>query len=175
MTRWGTAGTGILILSLVAGTALAAITWTSDSTLEVSAVSPPIQFAKGDNADNKRYFKSFTLSDNKTSFTAEVKPRGGADTTVKDVVRITGADSDHQITLTATQVTNSNVEDFEWRIKDGSTRVATLDYLTSEPSASFSLPANQTYTFELKMDLADGAGRDNAGITFDLQLEVGPS
>lgn len=174
MTRWSRTGTGILVLSLMAGTAMAAIVWTSTSTIDVSAVPPPIQFTKGDNADDRRYFRSFTLSENKTSFTAEVKPRGGADTTVKDVVRITGAGSDHQVTLTATQVTNPNVEDFEWRIKDGSTQVATVDYLTSSPSASFTLPASQTYTFELKVDLADGSGRDNAGISFDLQLEVDP-
>lgn len=167
--RWALAGV------LVAAGAQAMIAWSSQSTLTTSVVAPPVTFSKGDNADDARWFKSFDLSTNQTSFDATAKPRGGADVTVTDVVRLvehTGLS--RSVSLTASQVTNANVEDFEWIVRNGSTEVGRLDYLATSPSLGFTLPAGGTYTFDLKMDLADGAGRTNAGISFDLTLEVTP-
>lgn len=168
---------GWLVVLLAAATLAAgvqaAVTWTSQSTVTTDVRVPPAAFEKGSNAENNRYFKNFELSTNQTSFTAEVKPRAGADTTVTDVLDLVNAGGQSRsVTLSATQVSNEKVEQFEWRILDGGTLVATVDYLSASPQASFTLPASTTYTFDLRVDLADGAGNKNAGISFDLQLEV---
>lgn len=166
----------LLAATLLIAGALATVTWTSTSQVGVGVVTPPVHFVAGDNADNPRYMRSFELSTNATSFTAEVKPRPGAQTAVEDIVRIDNSAhaEERSIRLTATQVTNPNIEAFEWTIMDAGSPVATLDYRVASPEASFTLPAGETFEMDLHVDLADGAGRTNAGITFDLQMEVTP-
>lgn len=165
----------MLVAVLLIATAWAATTWTAASTLEVRSSSPPAFIAKGSAADEPRYFRSFDLSTNQTAFSAEVKPRAGADMYVADVFEVTNAASTTlSITLRATQVTNPRVEAFEWTVRNGTTPVATLDHLAASPAASFSLAAGQTFEVDIRIDLADGAGKANAGISFDLWLEVTP-
>lgn len=166
--------TALAAVLLLAAGAQGLISWESNGTLEVRTIVPPTHFEKGDNADDNRWMKSFTLSQNKTSFDAEVKPRPGAKAYIQNVTTLNNADDESRsITLTGSQVTNSKVEQFEWEIVDGGGQhVATLDHLTADPSASFSLPAGTEYRMDLEIDLADGAGRVNAGISFTVQLEV---
>ncbi len=174
--RWfALSATGTAAL-LLATSAYAAVSWTSTSTLTTSIIEPPVQFVKGDNADNRRYMRSFDLSTNGTAFTAEVKPRAGAEMTVRDVVRVdnSAGSSDFAIELTGTQIVNVYLERFEWNIRNGSTNVANLDYLAANPQATFTLPTGQVFTMDLVVDLADGAGRTNAGVSFDLTMEVTP-
>lgn len=171
--RFAIIGIGLAAILVLAAGADGLQSWTSDSTLKTHSLAPPMHFEKGDNADDKRWFKSFSLSTNKTSFTAEVKPRAGGTVYISDVVRTVNADDEQRsIVLTGSEVTNSKIEAFEWHVRDGSSRVAALDHTTADPSASYTLPADGAYRLDLKIDLEQGAGRHNAGISFTVQLEV---
>lgn len=151
----------------------AAITWSSTSTLTTSVAAPTVYLQEGVGAGKARYFSSFALSQNATSFTAEFKPKIGADTTVKDVVRIASASSAARtVTFTAAQVANANVERFLFLVKDGGTTIATFDYLAASPSATFALPAGATYKLDLRVDLADAATVGNTNVDFDLRVSV---
>lgn len=177
-TRWRAGPFAVPALAL-AGLVLAAvgvqaaITWSSTSTLTTSVAAPTVYFQEGVGAGKTRYFASFALSQNATSFTAEFKPRIGADTTVKDVVRITSASAaSRSVTFTATQVANANVERFLFLVKDGSTVIATVDYLAASPSATFTLPAGATFKLDLRVDLTDAATVGNTNVAFDLRVSV---
>lgn len=162
-----------LVLAALAVAVQGATTLTSESSVQVETTSPPLQFEKGDKADDKRWFKSFELSTNKTAFTAEVKPRAGSHVYIQDVAKLKSTDDEARtVTLTGTHVSNAKVERFEWEIYDGVSRVGQLDHKDADPSTSFSVPASGSFRMDLETDLADGAGRANAGITFEVQLEV---
>lgn len=169
---WGTTSAA-LALVVFAVAVQGATTWTSETSLGVEATAPPITFEKGETADDERWFRSFELSAEETAFTAEVKPRGGAHVTIEDVVRLNSTDDEPRtVRLTGTAVTNDEVEVFAWTIRDGGSALAELDHKEADPSASVEVPAGDRFAMDLEIDLADGAGRTNAGISFEIQLEV---
>lgn len=173
MTRWPSGGAGILVLVLVAGTTVAAIVWTSTSSVDVGAVDPPVQFTQGDNSDDRRYLRSFVLSTNQTSFTTEIQPRLGADVHVTDMVRLHNQDATSRtITLTGSTVSDIDVQRFSWRVMDGSTLIATIDHLSDTPSVQFTMASGATFEFDLRIDLADTSSASTQP-AFELQLEVG--
>lgn len=170
LTRPGSVIAALLLLALAVQ---GATTWTSDSAVTLETTSPPVTFAKGDNADDRRWFRSFDLSTNATSFTAEVKPRAGSHVYIEDVAKLASTDDEARtVTLTGTHVSNAKVERFEWEVFDGVSHVGQLDHKDADPSTSFSVPGGNSFRMDLEIDLADGAGRANAGITFEVQLEV---
>jgi len=166
-------GFALAALAILAVQASGGILVASDSTITTKTIPPRVYFEKGDNADDKRWFKSFTLSTNKTSFDAIVKPRAGGNTYIPDGVDPTSRDdASRSIELTGSEETNSKIEVFRWCIYDGTTNTATLDHQDSNPSTNFTLPSNGQYRIDLHVDLAQGASKSNAGIDFWVQLEV---
>ena len=165
---------GLLVLALVvAGGGAAGIAWTSTSTFATSVAAPPVELELGAGASKTRYFDPFALSANKTLVTGTVSGKAGADVVVKDVLRVTSRDSvERTVTLSATQVANARVEAFAWTARNGGTTLGVLDHRAASPSLTFTLPAGASRTLDLRLDLADGAGRNNASFTFDLRLGV---
>lgn len=165
-----TAGALLLVLAI---SAQAGISWTSVGALQTQAAESGVQLEAGAGANNGRYVKDFQISANKTGFTGEIKAKAGADMTLKDLVRARNLDdAPRRVTLRASQATSAHVEAFTFTVRDGGTTVATLDYKAASPSATFTLPAGTAYRFDLRIDLADGAGNDNAivGVAFSMEL-----
>jgi hypothetical protein len=151
----------------------AALQWAATSTITTRAQDPPVAFELGDQAGDARWFATLDLSTNATSFTAEVDARAGATMVVTDAVRLaeTGG-AERSVTFTGSSVSNARIEAFDWDVRNDTASQATVDHLAASPSASFTLPADTTYELDLRVDLADGAGSNNATATADLDVEV---
>jgi hypothetical protein len=168
------AAAAVLVAALVATGVDAAITWQSASTLTTSVISSPVTFAAGTAASNTRYFSSFALSTNATSFAVTIAERAGGDVNVKDVVQLVSqSGSALPLTLSAGQVSNANILAFTWTVKNGTSTVATLDMQAASPSAAFTLPAGLTYKLDLRLKLIPGAGGNNG--TFSTTMGVAAS
>lgn len=168
------AAAAALTVLLLTGGAEAAITVVATSGLTTSVVAPPVRFELGDAGAATRYFSPFTLSSNATSVSGVMVGRAGADLYAKDALRIVNARASPQgVTLAAAQLASAQLDVFQWLVYDGSTLVVTLDMEAASPSATFTLPASTTYRLDARLDLADGAGRNNAPTAFELQLAVG--
>lgn len=162
-----------LALLLVAPLAAAAITFVSLGTLTVSTLAPATHFVKGEGGENGKHIGHLTVSANGTRFSAGVKPRAGAEVVVKDVVRlVSDRGAPIHLTLRGSPVLNPQVTAFQWTVRDGTTPVAVLDYKTASPTATVTLPAGATYLLDLRVELAEGAGKDNAAVSFTMDLEV---
>lgn len=164
-----------LVLAVLVPTALAAVAVTYQATTMTATVAPPpVTFTVGAGGSNTRYFAPpLEQSPNATSLSGTLKGKAGADATVKDVARLVEAAGASQlVTLAATQVTNSRVETLTWTVKSGATTIAILNSRAPDPSTTFTLPANATYALDLRVDLADGAGKNNSPTSFDLWLVV---
>lgn len=160
---------------LGAGLGAAAIAWTSTSTLTTSATAAPVELEMGAGGLKTRYFSSLSIGANETRLSGTLLAKAGADVTVKDVVRVVNRGSASQtVTLSATQVSNSYVEVLALTVLDGATTVGVLDYEAASPSVTFTLPAGASRTLELRVDMADGAGLDNAQLSLGLTLGVAP-
>jgi hypothetical protein len=160
---------------LVAVEAEAAIRWTSAGEVAVSAQSVPVHFEMGAGGEKARYFRDFALSANQSSFSGTFKAKAGADTTVKDVVRLVNAGHvERTVTMRADNVSIAHYEVLWWIVRENATTVALFDYRASTPSATLAMPPGRTYTLDLRADLADGAGVHNAGVPLGLRLEVSP-
>ena len=166
----------LVVLALAtAGGGAAAIAWTSQSTLVTSVAAPPVELELGNGAAKTRYFDPFALGANKTTVTGTVSGKAGADVVVKDVVRVVNRDGvSHTVTLSATQVTNARVEVFAWTARDGASTVGALDHRAASPSVTFTLAPGASRSLDLRLDLADGTGKNNATFGFDLRLGVAP-
>lgn len=163
----------IVLALVVAGGGAAAIAWTSQSTLLTSVRAPPVELEMGSGASKTRYFDPFALSINKTTVAGTVSGKAGADVVVKDVLRVVNRDGvSRTVTLSATQVTNSRVEAFTWTARDGSATVGVLDHRAASPRTTLTLAAGASRALDLRLDLAEGAGKNNATFTFDMRLEV---
>lgn len=173
----GTALPALLLASLVAGGALAAVaaTYVTSSTLQVTVGPPPVHLEVGAGGQKTRYFSPpLEVSANRTIVTGTLKAPAGADATVKDVLRLVEATGNARtVTLRGQPSSSANVEVFAWTVMDGSTPVATLDLKQADPSATFTLPAGATYRTTMRIDLAEGSGRHNAPGDFTLWLVVG--
>lgn len=165
----------VALVVLTAGGGAAAIAWTAQSTLATSATSAPVELELGAGAAKTRYFAPLSLGANRTMLTGTLSGKAGADLVVKDVVRVVNRDTaSHAVTLTATQVTSSRVEVFAWTVRDGATTVGVVDNRAASPSLAFTLAAGASRTLDLRLDLADGAGLNDALLSFDLRLGVAP-
>jgi hypothetical protein len=162
-----------LAITAMALHAEAAIRWTSTGMLEAQVLPADVHFEMGTGGAKTRYFHDFALSANETQFSGTLKAKAGADTSVRDVLAIHNDGlAPRDLTLRASRVGNAQFEVFTWTIRDGSTTVATFDYIAGSPSAAFTLAPGAFYALDLRVDLADGAGMHNAGVAFDLWLEV---
>lgn len=172
MVPKATAAAALTVLLLASG-AEAAITVVAESGLTTSVVAPPVRFELGAGGAATRYFSPFTLSSNATSVSGVMVGRAGADVFAKDALRIVNARASPQsVTLAAGQLASAQLDVFQWLVYDGSTLIATLDVESASPSVAFTLPASTTYRLDARMDLADGAGRNNAPASFQVQLAI---
>ena len=163
----------LALVLLAAGSGAAAVTWTATSTLTTSATAPPVELQVGAGGAKTAYFPSLALGANRTLLAGSVSAKAGADLVVKDVVRVVSrSDLAQSVTLSASQVANARVEVLAWTVFDGATRVGVLDLRAAAPSVTFSLPAGASRTLDLRVDLADGAGADDASFTVGLRLGV---
>lgn len=165
----------VVVIIAAATGVQAAISWSTTSTTTTSVTPPPVQLELGNGANKTHYFSPpLTLSANGTLVSGTLSAKAGADARVKNVLKIANRDAALQnVTLTATQVTNANVEAFTWSVYDGNTLVGILDLKSATPSLAFALPAAATYRLDLRIDIADGAGKDNSPTSFDLSERVG--
>lgn len=163
----------LLVTAGLAGAAVA-VTYTSASTLTTGVTAAPVELEAGAGLANTRYFDAGALTANKTTLGGTLKARAGADLVVKDVVRVANrAGSAQSVTLAADPVSNARVEVLGLTVRNGGSVVGTLDYRAASPSVSFTLPASTTYVLDLRVDLADGAGANNAQLPLALRLVVG--
>jgi hypothetical protein len=164
-----------LVLLVSLGPADAALSWTATSTLTTSATSVLVQFASGAGSTNLRHLSSFSLSTNKTSFTATLVGLPGGDSNVTDVARVTNAGaSSATVTLTASQVTTANVNTLNWTVRTSSSTVGTMNVTAASPSITFTLASGATDFLDLRYKLAPGSGTNNATPTFTLSLALAP-
>lgn len=167
---------GALALLVIAVEAHAGIAWISPrGQLDTSVMAPPLIFAEGEGAASNRYVKDITFSENRTSFTGTIRGKAGADAVNEDVLRLNHqGNASLAVTLRAAQITNPHVEAFVWTLRDGDAIVATLDHRAQSPSASFVVAPGASLAMDVRVDLADGSGKHNARVAFDLHAEAGP-
>lgn len=166
----------LLVGGLVAAATLAqaGIQWVSTGVFSLGTTAPPVELGLGAGGEKARYFSALALSANKTQLSGTLLGRAGADLVVMDVVRVTNtAASPQSVTLSATGLSNAQLEVFAWTLRDGGATVGTLAYTDASPALSFTLPAGESRTLDLRIDLADGAGAHNAALDFDLRVVVG--
>lgn len=169
---WGTAAA--LALVALSAAASGAIVVSSQTTLETGVLDAPLAFGAGSGASNDRYFTSFSVSPNATSYSASIKSRVGGDATVKTVVTVTNPGAAARtVTLRGDQVSNANVLIHTWTVKNGTTTVATLDMKDGTPTASFTLPAGTTYDIDMRMKVAKGVSGDAAAFSSSVWTVLG--
>lgn len=163
----------LVALVLLLGGARAAITVVSTTTLVTEAVGPAVTISFGPGGSESRFF-SWSLSTNATHVSGTMLGRAGADWYAKDVLRLTNARAGPQsVTLSAPQLVNAQLDVFGWHVYDGTTLIGTLDMESVGPSITFSLPGSTTYRVDARLDLAEGAGTDNAPMAFDVGIRIG--
>lgn len=166
----------LCVLLLAAGAGSAALVVTATSHVTTGATPPPVEWELGSGGASTRHFSSFALGANKTVVTGTVLAKAGADLLVKDVLRLANRAATAQtVTLTATQVANARVEVLAWTARDGATTLGVLDHRAASPSLTLTLPAGASRTLDLRVDLADAAGANNATHALDLQLALAPT
>lgn len=171
-------GHPLLLVLAVTGIATAAITVTylNDSTLTADQIGAPVQFQAGDDtASTGDYVSAFSLSSDATYFTATVNGVPEANLTVGSFVKIANTDdSGHTVTLSTSQVTHADVDDYVLVLLDDQGDVVDqLDLTAASPSASTTIPASTTYEARLHFELASGASLPTGGIASDITLSVG--
>lgn len=167
----------IAVVSL-AGAAAAAITitYSNSSTVATTATSAPVQFVAGDDSAIGRYVTAYSLSTNRTYFTATLAGIPEAQLVVGSFVKLQNVDSaSHSVTLSTSNVTNSLVTAYTIQILDGSNNVqGTLDLrsASSTVSTTFTLPASTTWTAKVTLTLASGAGANNVAPSNSISLSA---
>ena len=173
--RWAIAHplvAGILVLASVAAAAIT-VTYTSPSTFTTSVTPPPIQFLVGDDAGSLTdYVTAISVSTNKTYLTTTVKGVPEATLTIDSLFKIENVDnSAHTVTLASTQVNNAFVSAYTIDIFNSTNDVQdTLDFEDGSPSASFTIPAGETFEGKVTLQLATGAGANNVALSRSLTL-----
>jgi hypothetical protein len=172
--RWRALFGGLGVLLVVAAGVQASINWQASSTVQVGVAPPPVQLEPAAGANKTHYFSpGLTVNANGTTLTGTLLAHAGADARVKDAFKVASRSSSAQsVTLSGTQVSSARVELFTWSVYNGTTLVGALDMRAASPSLSFTLPAGETWSVHLRLDVADGAGNDNSPSSFDLRLVV---
>lgn len=153
--------------------AVAAIEWSTQSSITTGVVPPAVFFTLGQKANDDRYLSGSTVSTNRTVFNTTVIGRIGADVTVKDVVRVTNdGPGTRTVTLRASQVSNVKVVTYTWTVKDGATTIATLDMRSANPSAAFDLAAGE-YKVDLRIKLAKTASSGDTSYSSPMWMAIG--
>ncbi len=172
-------GHPLLVALLVTGLGTAAITITylNDSTMTADAIEAPIQFEEGDDTTTTAsdYVNTFTISSDATYFTASINGVPEANLTIESFVKIKNTDdsNSHDVTLTTSQVSSAEVDDYTLIILDtDSNTLDVLDFTAASPSATATLPASTTYEVRLHLELASGATL-TGGLERDITLSVG--
>lgn len=157
---------GVLATVVVATGAHAALSVTSTSTIDLTVGPAPVGFVLGSNADKSRYVSNVAVTPNGTSFEASITGRLGGDVTVKDVVRLAStATGTRNVTLHGTQVSNPNVPIISWTVRNGGSTVATLDMRAAAPTATFTIPAGQSYELDLRVKVLRGVAANEAAFS----------
>lgn len=169
----------VLAALVVAGIAAAAITvtYSNTSTVTTSVTPPPVQFLAGDDSGPSAlsdYVTAYAISANKTSFSATVKGVPEAQLIVGSFFKLENVDdAAHTVTLSTTQVSNAFVSTYTIAIYDGADDLQdTLTMTAASPSATFTIPAGDTFYATLTLTLATGAGLDNVALSNALTLTV---
>lgn len=165
--------TFLLVSSLVSGAIV--LTYSQTSTLTTGVTPPPIQFVAGaDTSPLTDYITAFSVSTNKTSISATVKGVPEATLTIDSIFKLTNVDNAaHTATLSTPQVSNAYVSSYIIEIYDTTpTLAATLTLTAASPSASVTIPAGETWTAKLTLQLASGAGSNNVALTNAITMSV---
>lgn len=167
---------GVLV---VVGFAAAAIvlTYTNTSTVTTSVTAAPIQYLAGTDAGPSTlssYVTAYTISTNKTYFTATVKGVPESSVVVGDFVQITNVDSaSHAINISTPQVTNAYVSAYKLDVYNATNALqGTLTLTAATPYTALTVPAGATWYGKLTLTLATGAGNDNVALSNALTMTV---
>lgn len=164
----------LVALLLVAGGVRAGITVVATGSVTTGVTAPPVRFEVGDAGASTRYFAPLTLSANATAATGTLVARAGADVYAQDALRLVNARAEAQtVTLSSARLENAQLDLFHVHVYDDAALVATIDLESAAPTALFTLPGSSTYRLDVRLDLADGAGRDTIPPSFTLALSVG--
>lgn len=152
------------VLAIV-GTAAAAITltYTTTSSQTLSTKAVPVTYVSGADSAISDYVTAFSISTNKTSFSASVKGVPEATVVIGDLVDVSNVDTRvHTVTVSTAQNTNALVTAYKIDWFDGATNVGTLDFKAASPSVTFTnMAAAKTYVGKVTITLAAGAGLNN--------------
>lgn len=152
------------VLAII-GTAAAAIslTYSTTSSQALSTKPVPVTYIAGADSGLSDYVTAFSISTNKTSFSASVKGVPEATVVIGDLVDVSNVDSRaHTVTISTTQNTNALVTAYKIDWFDGVTNVGTLDFKTASPSVTFTnMAAGKTYVGRATITLAAGSGLNN--------------
>lgn len=167
---------GVLLATGGLAAAAVTITYANPSTLTTSVTPPPIQLAAGDDSALGDYVTAYAISANRTYLTTTVKGVPEASLAVGSFFKLQNVDdASHGVTLSTANVTNSLVTAYTLEIYDGSSALQTtlnLRAATANPSATFTIPAGQTWSVKLTLTLATTAGADNVALTNGVTLAV---
>lgn len=132
-----------------------------------------VRFVEGAGGANPQYFHDYDVSDDGAAFRGVFKPKSGANTTVKDVVRITNTGaSSRTIVLSGDPLVSSQVQWANWTIRTASAGVGSLNYRDATPQATFSLAAGSTVLLDLTLHLREGSDAFNSRFHLNLQMEA---
>lgn len=167
----------VVVLSTGLATAAIGLTYTNASVFTTSVVAAPVQFVAGDDAGPStltRYVSAFSISGNRTYMSATVNGVPESSLTVGSFFKLQNVDTAARtVTLATPQVTNSYVSAYTLQVYNSSGALSsTLDLRAASPSATFGIPAGETYYAKLTLTLATGAGADNVALTNSLSLTV---
>lgn len=180
LARWASAKP-LLALGLLAlvGVAAAAITlsYSSSSTLTTSVVQAPVQFEPGADAGPSAlstFVTAYSISTNKTYVAATVKGVPEASMVIDSFVKLHNVDAaTRTVTLSTAQVSNDYLGAYTLRFYDGaSTLQGTLTLTAASPSVTLVIPAGETWTGRLTLDLLTGAGADNVALSPAIAMTV---
>jgi len=166
----------LVALATLTGAAIT-VTYLTDTTVTTETADPPVQFRDGgDTSSTGDYVTSFSRSTNDTYLTATVKGVPEANLTVDSFFKLENVDdAEKSVTLSTSQVTNGNVDDYSIVVLDDtSNTVDVLELTESSPSASTSIPASTTYEGKLHLELASGTTDSdlNDGLDVKISLDV---
>ena len=169
----------LILLLVVAGVAAAAITvtYTTSSTITTSVTPPPVQFLAGDDAGPSAltdYVSAYSISTNKTYFTATVKGVPEATLTVDSFFKLENVDdAPRAVTLSTAQVSNAFVSAYTIQLYNPSNALqGTLTLTAASPSVTVTIPAGTVYYAKLTLTLATGAGLNNVALSNTLAISV---
>lgn len=158
----------LLGLLVLVGTAAAAVTLTysTHSTQSLAVKAAPVVFEAGADAAPSDYVPAFSLTTNRTAYSADLRGVPEASVTIDDLVHLKNVDTrPHAVILTGASDANPYVTTYRLDLMSGTMIIGTLDLKSASPSLHVTLAPGDALTTRVTIELASGAGNDNVADT----------